>query len=270
MAQKTAKVDAPIAEYIIADLADEYEIDADTAREILDVVQVGMEPHISEYREQQVVAENEHLLVTLSQYGFNEEAKAAWNKIDADLDEWVEDELATIISKAHYNAFRSAPLRILLTNFTEQQLSVATSGSHPRIIRKPNDAKPTTGELDVEYRIQYGRGYEQPFNFVADAQATVKGDDGTLQIDRTFRAIPDDRSEEPCDEIRVTTESKHVERDILVSLHTESYSLTEELPDTPGRVDEFDDNLRRWVYTNHTGGFVQEYWDMQDYLRIDR
>lgn len=267
MARNIPEPGAPISETITADVADEYDLDANTVQEILDTVQEGMEPFISEYREHQVVAENEDLLVTLSEWGFKEEAKAACEEIDADLDEWVEDELATIISKAHHAAFRSVSIRSL-TEFSEQDVTGATSAAYPRIIRKPDDSKPTTGDVDVEYRIQYDHGYESPFHFVARAKATVEGDYGTLQVERTYRTIPDDMSEEASDEIRVTSESHHVESDTLVNDYIETWSLTEQLPDTPGRIDEYDDNLRWWVYENHTADFEQEYRDMRDSLDI--
>lgn len=267
MARNIPETGAPISENIVEDVADEYDLDTDTVREILDTVQEGMEPFISEYREHQVVAENEDLLVTLSEWGFKEEAKAAREEIDTDLDEWVEDELATIISKAHHAAFRSASLRTL-TGFSEQDVTGATSAAYPRIIRKSDDAKPTSGDVDVEYRIQYDHGYESPFHFVARARSTVEGDYGTLKIERTYRCIPDDTSDEPADEIHVTSEAHHAESDTLVNDYVETWPLTEQLPDTPGRIDEYDDNLRWWVYNNHTADFEQEYRDMQDSLDI--
>lgn len=267
MVRNTPGTGAPISDDIVGDVADEYDLDTDTVRDILDTVQEGMEPFISEYREQQVVAENEDLLITLSEWGFKEEAKAAREEIDADLNEWVEDELATIISKAHHAAFRSASFRTL-TGFSEQDVTGATSAAYPRIIRKSDDAKPTTGDVDVEYRIQYDHGYQSPFHFVARARAAVEGDYGTLRIERTYRAIPDDTSEESTDEIHVTSESHHEESETLVNDYTETWSLNKQFPNKTGRIDEYDDDLRQWVYDNHTADFEQEYRDMRDSLDI--
>lgn len=267
MAQDISETGAPIAENIIDDIAHEYDTDAKTVREILDTAQEDMAQFTAEYREQQVVAETDELLITLSEWGFKEEAKAVRQQIGIELDEYLEDELSAILSNAHHAAFSSVAIRSV-TGFGRDEVSAATSAAYPRIIRKPDGAKPTTGEVGVEFRIQYDHGYVSPFHFVAHTRATVEGDHGTLEIERTYEALPDDNSDEPRDGIAVSSEAHHVESETLVNDYIESWSLSEQLSSDLVTINRYDDELRYWVYANHTADFEQEYRDMVDSIQI--
>lgn len=263
MARGISENGAPISETIVEDVADEYDTDAETVRAILNTAQEGMEQFIGEYRESQVVAETDEFLITLSEWGFKEEAKDVAQEIDADLDTHVEAELTSILSQAHHAAFGSTAIR-MITGFDRDEVAGATSASYPRIIRKPDDSNPTTGDVDVTFRIQYDHGYKQPHHFVARARATVEGDHGTLQIERTYKALADDNADEPRYQITVSSEAHHVESDTLVNDYVETWSLKEQIAGDILTLDRYDHRLRWWVHQNHTGDFEQEYRDMRD------
>lgn len=266
MAQKTTTTtEAPIAEDIIADVADDLRHDTETVAKVLDVFQRAAAEEIELYREARVCAETEDVLVVLDEFAYGDEIGIMDEFTD---DERVLDLLADdvdapvwdIVSRAHHAAFKSADYQII-TGFSRQESVGALSQNSPTIIRKPDETKPTTGAVDVECRIQYDHGYVKPFHFVARTQATVEGDDGTLDIERTFRALPDDNSDEDSDAILVHSETTDRGSDTLVNDWNESFSLADAPIHTRGRINPDNSDLRRWVYDCHTADFEQEYRD---------
>lgn len=269
MRREIPQTGAPIATEIIEETADRFGTDSETVQEIVDETQVLWAIDIDLNREQLVIGENEDIMITLSEWSFNEEANQLLEDFGPtlDIDEELEDEVSSILSHAHHAAFDTAAIKSIV-GYDSQDVTGATSTQYPRIIRKPVDAKPTTGAVDVEYRIQYEHGYKQPFYFVVQAHATVTGEYGTLNIERTYRAIPDGHADEPNDELRVSSDAHHVESDTMVNGWIETYSLSDQFPHKRGRFQEDDDDLRRLVYDNHTANFEQEYRDMQHSINI--
>lgn len=269
MRRNIPQTDAPIATEIVADIADDFATDSETVQEIVDAAQELWAHDFDLNREQFVVAETEEIIITLSEWGFSEEADQLLGDYGPTLDinGALEDDLGAILSQAHHAAFDTAAVRSI-TGYDRQQVTGATSANYPRIIRKPEDAKPTTGAVDVDYRIQYEHGYERPYNFVARATATVSGDYGTLEIERTYRGCPDDNADESRDEIHMSSEARHVESDTLVNDAIETWSIEEQLPPKRGRVIPGDDDLRRFVYENHVGDIEQEYEAIRDTIHI--
>lgn len=264
MGRNIPQTGTPIAANIVENVANDHDIDTETVQEILDAVQECMGHFIDEYRDDaQIVAETDEILITLSEWGFREEARDVRERTSTVFDE----ELSTIISNAHHAAFKSATFRAL-TDMSSQDATGATSTQYPRIIRKPEDAHPPTGDLDVEYRIQYEHGYEAPYNFVARATAEVSGEYGTLDIERTYRAVPDDNSAESRDEIIVSSEATHAESATIVSDSIETWDIREQIPYKSGRFTEYDDDLRRWVYDNHAADFEAEYEEIARTIHI--
>lgn len=276
----TTETDTPIDDDIIADVADKNpDIDVSTVKRALDAAQTAMADDFNLYRDPAVVAETEDILITLSEYDLSEEV--------AEFDDETADELETVVSQAHRAAFRWTEYR-KIAGFDRRAATDALSKDIPhhyaRIIRKPARVKPTMGDVDVEYRIQYNHGHEQPrpslnwmplpttqydhnheqlFQFIARARATLTGGDGTLEIERTYRAVPDADSDEPSNDIQIQSESTHVASDTLVNNSNESRSLTETFPWIQDQINPHRDDLRRWVYNDHTEDFEQEYLDIQ-------
>lgn len=267
MGRNIPQTGAPIPEDIVEDIADNYGHDPELVKDLVETSQADMEEAFEEYRDATVIAETESLMVVLSKFHFREEAKWAIKQIEADVDDSLEEDLPSILSEVHHRAIKLGAVRAI-TGYSSQETTNALSANYPRIIRKPEKAKPTTGSVDVEYRIQYEHGYQAPFHFVARASADVEGEYGTLRIKRTYRAIPDDNSDEDRNEIHVTSEATHVESDTLVADWTDTWSLDDEIHTGPGRIDEYDHALRHWVYENHTADFEVEYEAIERTIQI--
>lgn len=270
---------APISDDTIEAVAEDmdYDVGPDAVRSIVDAFQTDASQVIGLYREgdSQVVAEDEDVLVTLSKYDYGEEIDQF---LDGRFDELAADALGVdpsvrrevifqAISYAHHGAFGSAHYRTL-TGFSEQDVTGATSASYPRVIRKPDEAKPTAGDLDIDYRIQYDHGYEHPWNFVGRASATIHGDMGTLPIKRTYRAIPDDDGDW-ANVVQISSKTAHTETETPVDESIDEFTLEEFGVETghKGRVDQFDSDLRYAVYENHTADFEAEYEQLDDVIQ---
>lgn len=265
--QTVPKVGAPIATNVVTEIADEHDVETDTVRKILDTAQEGMESYLTEYREDTVAAETEDILITYSPRGYTEEKKQVISKINEDLDDHLEDSIYDILLHAHFAAFESSRITYL-TKFGRDDLAAITGSAFPRIIRKPEDSKPTTEDLDLSLYIHYDKGGVSPYSFVTQAQATVTGQYGTLEINRTYKALPDSRSNRPRDEILVSSEATHVDSDTLVIDDTESWSHEKELPESNTPIDRFDYRLRYWTYRNHITNIDSEYHNLHDLIPL--
>lgn len=256
-ATQTTTVRHPINAEIVADVAEEYDVDADVIDTVLTAAQDDLAEFVDDMRDDasQNVAEDESTLVLLD--GGHLWTDVA-NAIGADLDapEHVRENASMILGAAHDRQFKSFEGRAL-TGFDEQRAVNALSAADAVFINKP-EAEDSYGDVDVEWRIRHDVGYEQPFHYVAEATATVTGELGTLEITRTYRALPDDTSGEDHDAIHVDSEARHVDSDTLVNEYTETWSIDKQLSGTRNR-DAFDSDLRAWVYANHTTDFEVEY-----------
>jgi DNA-binding CsgD family transcriptional regulator len=271
---------APISDDVIESVAEDmdYDVDPDTVRTILDAFQTDASEVIGLYREgdSRVVAEDADVLVTLSKWDYSDEIDQF---LDGRFDELAADALGVdpsirrevvfqAVSYAHHSEFESARRRSL-TGFPKQDVTGATATQYPRVLRKPDEAKPAAGDQDVWYRIRYEHGYERAWNFVAHADGTVTGDMGKLRIERTYRAIPDDDSDEEPNVVRVWSEVTHVESHTLVSDYNDTFTFDEFGVDSDqkGGVDQFDADLRCGVYQHHTADFEVEYEQLDDVIQ---
>ena len=271
---------APISDDVIESVVEDmdYDVGPETVRTILDAFQADASEAIDLYRESpsRVVAEDADVLVTLSKWDYSDEIDQL---LDGRFDELAANALGVdpsirrevvfqAVSYAHHSEFESAQGRTL-TGFPKQDVTGATATQYPRVLRKPDEAKPATGDQDVSYRIRYEHGYERPWNFVAHADATITGDMGTLRIERGYRAIPDDDSDEEPNVVHVWSESTHVESHTLVSDYNDTFTFDEfgVNSEQKGRVDQFDADLRYGVYQNHTADFEVEYEQLDDVIQ---
>lgn len=270
MAQKTTtETDAPISDHIVADVADDLGHETETVAAVLDAFQQTVVDAIDMYRELRVCAESEDVLIVLNERGYGEEIDMMDEFTDDDrvlelLEDDVDAPVWDIISRAYHAAFKTDYRTT--TGKSRQESVGALSQCYPIIARKPDESKPTTGDVDVDYRIQYEHGYTKPFHFVARAYATVEADGETFDIERTFRALPDDNSDEDSDAIQVWSETTHRESDTLVNDWSEPFSLDDAPVHTRGRVRADNSDLRRWVHDCHTADFEQEYRDARKVL----
>lgn len=266
MGRNMPQTDAPIATEIVEQIADEFDHDTDDVAMILDGVQMMFKEAFGYQRDHRVVAETDELLITLSEYHLrNETDEVAY---EFDLDDELAHDAANIASRAHHEMFKSTEIKRIM-GYSDQDATGALSTKYPRIIRKPEHEQPAD---NVEYRIQYERGYDRPYHFVARANATVDGEYGTLKIDRTYRAIPDGDSDADRDAITVVSETTHEESDTLVQDHVDEFSIDEQLrvtesPTAPPITEETP-KLRNWIFENHTADFEFEYEQIEKTVPI--
>ncbi|ELZ96558.1 hypothetical protein [Haloferax sulfurifontis] len=255
----------PINADVVAEFAEMHNTTTAVVDAVLTAAQDDLSHYVAEIREDasQTVAEDESTLVVLDGgHLWNDVAKEIRNDIDAD--EHVLNSLSSILGGTHDRQFKSFGGR-KLTGYGKQQAVNALSTADGVFIQKA-EPEDSAGDVDVAWRIRHDLGYKQPFNYNAEAIATVTGDKGTLKITRTYCAIPDDMTDEDRDAIIVDSEARHVESDTLVDERRETWSMSKQLYETGGRRDQYDSALREWVYANHTGDFGAEYDLLDDAL----
>lgn len=248
MGRYTPGSGVPFTKSTIDRLAGEFDCPQDIIEKFLEIEQEGMGEAFEDYREHRVVAETEGLLVCLSEDSHRQEAEDVRDVYRGDLPDHADDRLAELLSTAHRKRIKSDKL-YSITGFDSQEMSGVLSSNTPRVIQKPDSARPSFEDLDAEYRIQYERGYEAPYHFVAKGVATVSGDLGDLRVHQTYRALPDGNSDRDSDVIHVETESEHTGCSILVDESTEEFSTAggDVLPEAPHPIADRAKKLRTWV-----------------------
>ncbi len=258
---------APIGEQELENIADSYGHDSEDVRTLVEIAQEQMGEMVGMYYDGQVVGETESWLITLASHHFRDEVDEAIHAYEGEVGDQLEEDLPHILSEVQHTAFESSAGQ-KITGYSEQEAANAISANYPRVIRKPEDERPTFEDIDVEYRIQYDKGYQAPYHFVARAWVTISGVDGTLVQHRAVRAIPDDSSDEPRDEIVVSADDSHKESDTLIDDYISRHSIDDQLMGDSSLVDEYDIGLRWWVHELITADFQLAYESIEDSLPL--